>query len=143
MPDIDIVDSTWIGAKPAAVAPIVADPANWLRWWPGLDVVADEWRADKGMRWTVRARSARQSGWMEIWLEPAFDGTVLHYFLRLNAPPGRLTRRRRDRLIDGHRRSAKRSFWALGDQLDPDRWVRMAARPFDGGCDASLPGSLC
>lgn len=128
MPAVDILDSTWIGAPPAAVATIVADPANWRRWWPDLDLVADEWRGPKGMRWTVRPTSSGESGSMEVWLEPAFDGVVLHYFLRLDAADGRrLGRSRRARLAGFHRRRAKSAFWAVGDQLDPGRTARIAA----------------
>lgn len=35
-------------------------------------------RAEKGIRWTV---AGPLTGTMEIWLEPALDGVVLHYFL--------------------------------------------------------------
>jgi Polyketide cyclase / dehydrase and lipid transport len=128
MPAIDVVDSTWINAPPAVVAAIVADPANWPRWWPDLDLVADEWRGNTGMRWTVRPTSAGESGSMEVWLEPAFDGVVLHYFLRLDAAAGREMRRgRRARRAHFHRRRAKLVFWALADNLDPGRAARIAA----------------
>jgi len=125
---IDVVDSTWICARPAVVAAIVAEPANWRRWWPELELVADELRGDKGVRWTVRPTSSGESGSMEVWLEPAFDGVVLHYLLRLDAAGGRrMGRGRQARLTHFHRRRAKRSFWALGDQLDPGRTARIAA----------------
>lgn len=128
MPAIDVLDSTWINAPPAVVAAIVADPANWPRWWPDLDLVADEWRGNKGMRWTVRPTSAEESGSMEVWLEPAFDGVVLHYFLRLDAAAGRaMSRSRRARRARFHRRRAKLAFWALADNLDPGRTARIAA----------------
>jgi hypothetical protein len=128
MPDIDVVDSTWICARPAAVAAIVAEPANWARWWPELDLVVDELRDEKGVRWSVRRTATGSTGSMEIWLEPAFDGVVLHYFLRLDAPTGtRLSRGRQTRLTHRYRRRAKRTFWALGDQLDPARIARLDA----------------
>jgi hypothetical protein len=128
MPAIDIVDSTWIGVAPAVVAPIVADPENWERWWPELDLVVDELRGDKGVRWLVRPNSAGESGSMEVWLEPAFDGVVLHYFLRLDPAPGRpMSRTRQLRLTDGQRRHVKQVFWALGDRLDPGRTARVSA----------------
>ncbi|MFN2517834.1 MAG: polyketide cyclase / dehydrase and lipid transport [Jatrophihabitantaceae bacterium] len=128
MPDIDVVDSTWISARPAVVAAIVGDAGNWKRWWPELDLVPVELRGDKGVRWTVHASSSGESGSMEVWLEPAHDGVVLHYFLRLDAAKGhQMTQRQRARLSGMHRRRAKQSFWALGDQLDPGRWARAAA----------------
>ncbi len=128
MPAIDIVDSTWIGAPPAVVAPIVGDPANWDRWWPALDLAVDELRGEKGVRWIVRPDANGEFGSMEVWLEPAFDGVVLHYFLRLDAAPGRrMSRSRQARLTDSHRHHVKQLFWALGDQLDPGRTARIAA----------------
>ena len=128
MPAIDVVDSTWICAPPAVVAAIVAEPANWRRWWPELDLVAEDRRGDKGVRWTVRPTSSGESGSMEVWLEPALDGVVLHYILRLDAADGRrMGRRRHTRLTHFHRRRAKSAFWALGDQLDPGRTARIAA----------------
>ena len=128
MPAIDVLDSTWICARPAVVATIVADPANWRRWWPELDLLVEELRGDKGVRWTVRPTSHGESGSMEVWLEPAFDGVVLHYFLRLDAPEGRRIRRgRQSRLAYLYRRRAKLAFWALADHLDPGRTARIAA----------------
>lgn len=128
MPAIDVVDSTWICARPAVVAAVVAEPANWRRWWPELDLAADELRGEKGVRWTVHPTPTGESGSMEIWLEPACDGVVLHYFLRLDAVDGRpMTLRRQTRLTHFHRRRAKVSFWALADQLDPGRTARIGA----------------
>jgi hypothetical protein len=128
MPDIDVVDSTWICARPSAVAAIVAAPANWRRWWPELDLAVDEWRGEKGVRWTVRKSVGGESGSMEVWLEPACDGVVVHYFLRLDAADGSpMSRRRKARATHAHRCRVKQVFWALGDQLDPGRIARVAA----------------
>jgi hypothetical protein len=128
MPELDIVDSTWIGAKPARVATAVADATNWPTWWPGLELAVLEARGPEGMRWTVRTGPNATAGEMEIWLEPAFDGTVLHCVLRLDATAGRpLGRRRRERIATDYRRQAKRAFWALGDELDAGRVSRMTA----------------
>lgn len=131
MPDVDVVDSTWICANPAVVAATVAEPANWRRWWPDLDLAVEEWRGEKGVRWTVRpGSSGTEAGTMEVWLEPAFDGVVVHYFLRLDSVDGRpMRRRRRERITRAHRLRAKQVFWGLGDQLDPGRLARVAAPP--------------
>jgi hypothetical protein len=128
MPAIDVVDSTWICARPAAVAAVVAQPSNWRRWWPDLVLDVDEWRGDKGVRWTVRAPGDKAAGSMEVWLEPAADGVVVHYFLRMD-PTGRrrFGARRCAAVVDARRRRVKRVFWALGDQLDPGRMARVAS----------------
>ena len=131
MPAVDVVDSTWFGAPPAAVAALIADPSNWRRWWPDLTLEVDEWRNDKGVRWlvpAVRGIGAGLAGSAEVWLEPMFDGVVAHFFLRLDPPPGRrLTERRRARITEDVRRRTKSTFWALADQLDPDRVSRLTS----------------
>lgn len=127
MPAIDVVDSTWIAAPAATVAAVVAEPANWRRWWPGLDLQVSEWRAAKGVRWTVASVAGRAglSGSAEVWLEPAGEGVVAHFFLRLDPAPGRtLSRRDVERVTDEYRRRTKSAFWALADRLDPARKQR-------------------
>jgi hypothetical protein len=137
MPVIDVVDSTWFAVRPAGVAAIVAEPANWRRWWPGLTLAVDEWRGDKGMRWLVTSVSGPGAGFAgsaEIWLEPMFDGVVAHFFLRLDPPPGSALRRRTAaRIGDGYRRRTKQAFWALADDLDPGRFARHASLSPGGG----------
>ena len=83
MPDLDVVDETFIVAPPKLVAAVFADPACWRRFWPDLvlEIYAD--RGDEGVRWTVRGAVV---GTMEVWLEPMLDGTILHYFLRVDLP---------------------------------------------------------
>lgn len=127
MPEVDVVDSTWICAPPGVVATQVARPENWRRWWPRLELTVVEWRGDKGVRWEVHGERGGTAGTMEIWLEPAFDGVVVHNFLRLDGVGRPLGRRRRERLIRAHRGRTKQAFWALGDQLDPARFARRSA----------------
>jgi hypothetical protein len=128
VPDIDVLDSTWICARPVEVATIVAEPSNWRRWWPRLDVVVDEWRGDKGVRWLVRpSERGRLAGSMELWLEQVFDGVVVHFFLRLDGADGRPVPRRRARRIEHrYRTEMKALFWSIGDQLDPGRLARVS-----------------
>ena len=75
---MQVADETFIAADPARVGAAVADPASWRRWWPDLRLAVVEDRRDKGIRWAV---TGALSGTMEIWLEPALDGVLLHYFL--------------------------------------------------------------
>jgi hypothetical protein len=129
VPTIDVVDSTWFAARPTAVAAIVAEPGNWRRWWPTLELTVDEWRGIKGVRWTVRSatgRAAGTSGTAEVWLEPMHDGVVAHFFLRLDPLDGApLSRARIERITREYRERTKQVFWTLADQLDPGRLDRL------------------
>lgn len=89
MPAVDVIDETFLAVPPGSVAKAFADPDSWRRYWPDLllEVYAD--RGDQGVRWTVRGALV---GTMEVWLEPVLDGTVLHYFLRADPPPGAAVR---------------------------------------------------
>lgn len=128
VPAIDVVDSTWLAARPATLAAIVAEPASWRRWWPELTLEVDEWRNEKGVRWLVRSVGGAGrglAGSAEVWLQPMFEGVVAHFFLRLDPLPGRrLSRRRSQRVADAYRRRTKQAFWSLADQLDPGRVTR-------------------
>jgi len=116
MPQVDVVDETWIGADPGRVAAQVADPANWRRWWPDLELTVDELRGAEGVRWSL------PGGSMEVWLQPDLDGVRLHYFLRLDPPDSRRPApRRTDREVLAYRRHAKQVFWTLKDELEAAR----------------------
>jgi hypothetical protein len=136
VPAIDVVDSTWFAARPSAVAALMAEPANWRRWWPDLTLRVEEWRGDKGVRWLVSSVAAggpRLTGTAEVWLEPMHEGVVAHAFLRLDTGTGRLGRRRRERLIRRYRLRTKQAFWALADQLDAGRVARHTSTSHAGG----------
>lgn len=147
MPQIDVIDSTWIPARPGVLAPVIADPSSWSRWWPGLELTVHERRGTKGVRWRVPAVRAAQdvglAGTAEVWLQPMAEGVIAHFFLRLDPAPGReLSARRARRIERNYRRRTKRAFWALADRADPYRAVRavtpaVAARPAP-----RAPGSL-
>jgi hypothetical protein len=141
MPELDVVDDTWIDVPPSSVAKIIADRSRWRTWWPDFGLTVDEARGPKGMRWFVRsARNGTLAGSMEVWLEPFGTGTVAHYFLRLN-PAGstRLRRRERERLIACYRSRAKQVMWAVADELDPGRLDRVAQLPRDTGTPQGAP----
>jgi hypothetical protein len=134
MPAIDVVDSTWIAAPNATVAAIIAEPGNWRRWWPGLELDVTELRGSKGVRWDVPSVAGRPglSGSAEVWLEPLAEGVVAHFFLRLDPPPGRAASPRLVRRVsEEYRRSTKIAFWALADQLDPARMHRHVSAVHD------------
>jgi hypothetical protein len=139
VPLVDVMDSTWLRARPQAVGLIVADPPLWQRWWPGLELVAYEQRADKGIRWDVRSVEGFPglTGTAELWLQAQGEGVVAHFFLRLDvagdiddAAGNTVSGRDVEALRWRYRLSTKRALWALGDQLDPGRLERhTSARP--------------
>jgi len=113
-PAIDIADETYVRATADRVAPLVADPAEWRRWWPDLLLTVTWDRGIEGQQWRV---SGPLVGDMEIWLEPVAEGTVVHWFLR--ADPSRpasrrvLERQRRRRVL-----AWKAEIFALKDVLE-------------------------
>jgi hypothetical protein len=136
VPAIDVVDSTWFAARPTAVAAIVAEPANWRRWWPELELAVDEWRGPKGVRWRVRSGRGLVAGFTgsaEVWIEPQHEGAVAHFFLRLDRADGRpVGRGEVERITREFRVRAKRTFWAQADRLDPGRFDRLTGVPGQG-----------
>ena len=119
MPQLDLVDETFLVATPSRVAAAVRDPARWQVWWPDLRLGVFQDRGDAGVRWNVRGAL---TGSMEVWLEPYGDGVILHHYVRCDAPDGQVlspaaaVRERRRR-----QRHAKRVFWALKDELEGGR----------------------
>jgi hypothetical protein len=130
VPEIDVVDDTWIGVGPTVLGPIVGDAANWPRWWPELTVTVQQRRGVKGMRWLVPSgRGGTVTGSMEMWLQPVDDGTVVHYFLRLDGKARPLRGRERERLQHEYRVRMKAILFALADRVDPGRIARLAGPP--------------
>src|SRR6185312_7754690 len=50
---IHLIDQTWIDAPVRTVSAVVADCANWRRWWPGLELTVTRDRKDKGIQWSA------------------------------------------------------------------------------------------
>ncbi len=119
------MDDTYIVADPAVIAARFADPAQWRRWWPGLQRVITEDRGPVGLKWTLTGEFV---GAGECWLEPHGDGTIVHYFLWADPPAGSgaepdtaVPPRRAQRLIRRHTLAWKRHINALKDELEADR----------------------
>jgi hypothetical protein len=85
VPAVDVIDETFLAVPASSVAAAFADHRAWRRFWPDLDLSVYADRGAEGVRWTVRGALV---GTMEVWLEPMLDGTILHYFLRADFPPG-------------------------------------------------------
>ncbi len=118
MPQLDLVDETFVVALPGQVAAAVRDRRRWPAWWPDLTLGVFQDRGDAGVRWNVRGAL---TGSMEVWLEPFGDGVIVHHYVRCDLPgrtrsPAAVARERRRR-----ERHAKRVFWALKDELEAGR----------------------
>jgi hypothetical protein len=79
------VDETFLVVPPKTLAAVFAEPASWAKYWPDLVLSVYLDRGEQGLRWTV---GGPLSGTMEVWLEAVLDGTMLHYFLRVDFPEG-------------------------------------------------------
>jgi hypothetical protein len=135
-PLIDVVDESFVYADPEQVAERLREPTRLRRWWPDLDLAVFQDRGEAGMRWTVTGSLV---GTSEIWLEPADEGVLVHYYLRadptrpgsrtepVTGAPRRLTRLGQ-RLATGHAKAFKQSVWALKDELEGDRAPGAAVR---------------
>lgn len=125
MPDLDVVDETFLAVPPKLVAAVFAEPAAWRRLWPDLDLRVYADRGDQGQRWTV---SGALTGTMEVWLEPVLDGTLLHYFLRADLPaPARPRTLRRERTR--RQLAAKAIALGLKSELENGRRPGVAPEP--------------
>lgn len=123
MPLVDLVDETFLAVPARRLATEFADPSAWARWWPTLRLELAEGRGDKGVRWQVVGEQLR--GTSEVWLEQVRDGTVVHFYLRVDpvdAPSSRQRARRlADRLRRAHAVAFKRRLNALKDELEAGR----------------------
>ena len=119
MPQVDVIDESFVVAEPRAVAAALHDPARWRAWWPdlALSVFAD--RGEAGVRWNVGGALA---GSMEVWLEAFGDGVIVHYYLRAErAGRPHASVREATREVRRRQRAAKRVFWALKEELEAGR----------------------
>ena len=121
MPSVDVADDTFVVADPAEVARLVADPTRWVRWWPDLRLEVTRRRGLEGVQWRVDGALV---GTMEIWLEPALDGVLVHHYLRADLP--RRAGRPRGRRSAERERRRRALAWklqvtALKDALEAGR----------------------
>ena len=107
---VDVVDDTYIRAAPDRVRRRLDDVAWCDRVWPHLTRTVQRDRGAKGVRWTV---SGQVVGEMEVWIEPWWDGAVVHHYLRGTRGP----RAPRDVAVR-HTLRWKRAVHALKDSLE-------------------------
>lgn len=109
---VDVVDETFIDASPPLLAAIFTAPRNVATVWPHVtaDVVTD--RGPAGAIWSV---TGVLTGEFEVWIEPCWDGAVVHHYVRATTAkrPGRVER--------AHVRRWKRFVTAVKDAVEPSR----------------------
>jgi hypothetical protein len=120
---LELSDETFIAAAPVLVAAAVADPERWPQWWPDLRFELARDRGPKGSQWSLSGAAA---GTAEIYLEPWADGSVVHFFLRMEVPAE--AARRPDRILAERTRRWKSTVTALKDELEQGRRPGTAAR---------------
>lgn len=107
---IDIVDETFIRARPALLRGLFDDPRRLRRLWPHVELELLRDRGPKGVRWQCRGAI---DGELEVWIEPYWDGAIVHHYVRgfsgAGAPAS--TARR-------HRLRWKRAVHGLKDSLE-------------------------
>ncbi len=119
VPQVDLIDETFVAAGPDRLAPVIHDARRWLPWWPDLRLTVSEDRAERGIRWLVDGPFV---GTMEVWIEPVAAGSVAHYYLRVDPAAGRtLSTRQSANEVERRARRAKQVFWTIADELDPGR----------------------
>ena len=119
MATVDVVDETFLAVPPGRRGPAGSDPAVWRRLWPDLALRVFTDRGEKGVRWSVVGDAWQGS--MEVWLEAVGDGTVLHYFLRVDPVGEPLSRRAATREGVRRQRAAKALAFGLKDRLEAGR----------------------
>ena len=121
---VDLVDDTFVAAAPETVARAVADPARWSVWWPDLQLTTTRDRGAKGRQWAVQGALV---GTAEIWLEPWWDGVLVHFYLRAD-PASRLQSGEVDPVRAARLRRSRAQLWKrevhrLKDELEHGRRV--------------------
>jgi hypothetical protein len=116
---VDVVDETFLAVPPSRLAGEFADPSRWRLLWPDLELQVFADRGAQGVRWSVVGDAWRGS--MEVWLEAVGDGTVLHWFLRVDPVGPPLGRRAAIREVQRRQRAAKVLAFALKDRLEAGR----------------------
>ncbi|WP_157692880.1 polyketide cyclase / dehydrase and lipid transport [Pedococcus dokdonensis] len=124
---IDIVDETFIRARPEVVRATFDDRTWTSQVWPHLAAAVQRDRGVKGVRWAV---TGQVMGEMEVWLEPFRDGVVVHHYVRGTRGP----HAPRDVAIR-HTLRWKKAVHALKDRLEGG-----AGGPSPDGAGGPSPG---
>ena len=147
--DITIDDATFVRAPVPLVYRRLTDLASWPVWWPHarirqlpsragnerwalalrgglatqlrLGLTCVRWRHEAGL---ILAVEGDVVGRVELWLEPAARGTVVHH-LAVVAGTGPWPRR----TVAGYRRAARVGLWGFKDSLHLEMRTAIGAHP--------------
>jgi hypothetical protein len=108
---IDLIDETFVAVAPPALVARLTAGELWQQWFPDLrrEVFMD--RAEKGVRWSVTGQA---SGSVEVWLEEVPRGTLVHWYVRLDA----LSNRDAQRLTAQYRRAINEGMFEVKDDAE-------------------------
>lgn len=108
-PLVDVVDETFVRARPEAVRAALDEPGLLDRLWPGLEREVLQDRGPKGVRWRA---GGEVRGRLEVWLEAAHGGTIVHHFVHGEQRGGPRS------WAKVHRRRWKRGVHEIKDRLE-------------------------
>ncbi|MGH3658707.1 MAG: hypothetical protein ACRDUA_18785 [Micromonosporaceae bacterium] len=117
MPQIDLVEETYIAADPPLVRARLAAAELARQMWPDLRLHITEDRGRLGLRYAV---AGEFTGTAEVWFQEWADGVIVHVYLRVD-PSGGLSPRRAVRELHRRQRAAKSVLWQVKDDLEAGR----------------------
>jgi hypothetical protein len=122
MPQVDVIDETFVVAPPGVVAAALKNLELWRLLFPGLELTVFMDRGDEGVRCTVTGGLV---GSNEFWVEPWGDGAIVHYYLRADVTrrgsdtePRKVSARRAVKVRTAHCVRLKAGLNALKDELE-------------------------
>ncbi len=118
MPQIDVVEETYVSAAPAAVRHRFRQPDVPAALWPDLAVTVTADRGPEGRHYAVAGALA---GTAELWLEEFGDGVLVHAYLRADPPGAAWPAGRAARVRRRWQRGMKAVMWRLKDELEAGR----------------------
>jgi hypothetical protein len=148
VPNVDLMDETFVVASRRAVSDALHDPKLWRDWWPDLDLVVENDRGLNGLQFSVTGGLV---GSGELWLEAWGDGVIVHVFLRADPTrPGSATEPATLKLRQIWREARKRAWQTkrgmgrLKDDLEAGRAAGEPGaepEPAESSSGAASPGT--
>ncbi len=119
MPQIDVIEETFVAAEPVAVRRRLRRPDVPVALWPDLAATVTVERGPQGRHFAVTGPLA---GTAELWLEEFGDGVLVHAYLRADPTDGvAWSARRVRRSLRQRQRQMKAVMWRLKDDLEAGR----------------------